>query len=748
MGWRIGVDIGGTFTDVAVLDETSGRVGIAKVSTTPHDFGAAVVEGTRSAMDEYRIVPEAVTLISHATTIVTNALLEAKGADVALVATRGFRDVLEIRRSARADLYDLFQDAPAVLVPRRRRFEITERIDAQGEVVTALDESELDALVDAIRGLHDVQAVAVCLMFSFLNDAHERRIGERLRSALPGVPVFLSSEILPEIREFERTSTTAVCAYVGPVLTSYLERLEAALAELHLPALHVMGSSGGVLDVAEALRMPAAAVESGPAAGVIAAQRLGDQIGRANLISFDMGGTTAKASLIENGRIETTSEYEVGGQGNVGRWLHGTGHPIRVPVIDLAEVSAGGGSIAWIDPGGALRVGPASAGAEPGPACYGRGGEYPTVTDANVVLGRLSRTHLLGGRLPVDASAAEAAVRTHVADPLGQDVMQAAAGIVSVVNHGMAEALRIVSVERGHDAREFSMVAFGGAGPVHAAALAEELDIPEVVIPPIPGGFSALGLVATDLRRDWSRTFYSPIESIDLDALNQRLAELERSARTMLHDAGIPEPDRIVERAADCRYTKQAYELTIPLARGTVTRESLDDLAREFHAQHLRTYGHENPSESVQMVNVRVTATGRLPRVEFRAGTAKGRDETEGMAATVKRTGAAPADGVSVERKVWFGKPMLCPVVGRHDLASRASDGSPGAPAGARTGVEAGTGIGTEVGSAVDTGPGAARPGPFIVEEMDCTVVVPPGWSAALDERGFILMRRRNRESG
>ena len=705
MAWRIGVDIGGTFTDVAVLDEASGRVGVVKVSTTPHDFGAAVVDGTRAAMDEYRIAPDAVSLVSHATTIVTNALLEAKGANVALVATRGFRDVLEIRRSARADLYDLFQDAPAVLVPRRRRFEITERIDAQGEVVTALDESELDALVDAIRGLDDVQAVAVCLMFSFLNDIHERRIGERLRAALSGVPVFLSSEVLPEIREFERTSTTAVCAYVGPVLTSYLERLAAALAELDLPALHVMGSNGGVLDVVEALRMPAAAVESGPAAGVIAAQRLGDQIGRANLISFDMGGTTAKASLIENGRIETTSEYEVGGQGNVGRWLHGTGHPIRVPVIDLAEVSAGGGSIAWIDPGGALRVGPASAGAEPGPACYGRGGDHPTVTDANVVLGRLSRTHLLGGRLPIDAAAAETAVRTHVADPLGQGVMEAAAGIVSVVNHGMAEALRIVSVERGHDAREFSLVAFGGAGPVHAAALAEELDIPEVIVPPIPGGFSALGLVATDLRRDWSHTFYSPMESIDPEALDQRLAELERSAEAMLRDAGIPEPDRVVERAADCRYTKQAYELTVPLAGGTVTRESLDTLAREFHAQHLRTYGHENPNESVQMVNVRVTATGRMPRVEFRAGAA-----AEG--------GTKARSGAVTERAVWFGEPVLCPVIGRPDLA--------GGP------LRAG-------------GVGTARPGPFIVEEMDCTVVVPPGWNAALDERGFILMARSGR---
>ena len=721
MGWRIGVDIGGTFTDVAVLDEASGRAGIAKVSTTPRDFGAAVIAGTRAGMEEYRIAPESVTLISHATTVVTNALLEAKGADVALVATRGFRDVLEIRRSARADLYDLFQDAPAVLVPRRRRFEVTERIDAQGEIVTALDDAEIDELIDSIRGLGEVQAVAVCLMFSFLNDAHERRLGERLRAALPDLPVFLSSEILPEIREFERMSTTAVCAYVGPVLTSYLERLAAALAELELPALHVMGSNGGVLDVAEALRMPAVAVESGPAAGVIAAQRLGDQIGRPNLISFDMGGTTAKASLIENGRIETTSEYEVGGQGNVGRWLHGTGHPIRVPVIDLAEVSAGGGSIAWIDPGGALRVGPASAGAEPGPACYGRGGERPTVTDANVVLGRLSPTHLLGGRLPIDSAAAEAAVRTHVADPLGQDVMEAAAGIVSVVNHGMAEALRIVSVERGHDAREFSLVAFGGAGPVHAAALADELDIPEVVIPPIPGGFSALGLVATDLRRDWSHTFYSPIDSIDVEALDRRLAELERSARNMLRDAGIPEADRIVERAADCRYTKQAYELTVPLAPGAVTRETLDALAREFHAQHLRTYGHENPNESVQMVNVRVTATGRLPRIEFHAGRAHGTDATVGTGAMGPRSDRRPDDGATAEREVWFGEPVRCPVIRRQDLASRPSNRSAG-----------------------DSGTGAARPGPFIVEEMDCTVVVPPGWSAVLDERGFILMSGRS----
>ena len=687
MGWRIGVDIGGTFTDVAVLDEESGRAGIAKVPTTPRDFGAAVIDGIGAAMRDYGIDPASVSLVSHATTVVTNALLEGKGADVALVTTAGFRDVLELRRSARADLYDLFQNAPAVLVPRRRRFEVAERIDAQGEVVAPLDEAGLDGVVERIRGL-DVDAVAVCLMFSFLNDAHERRVGERLRAALPCVPVFLSSEVLPEIREFERTSTTAVCAYVGPVLASYLERLEAALNELRLPSLYVMGSNGGVFDVPEALKMPAAAVESGPAAGVIAAQRMGRQLDRANLISFDMGGTTAKASLIEDGRIETTSEYEVGGEGNVGRWLHGTGHPIRVPVIDLAEVSAGGGSIAWLDPGGALRVGPQSAGAEPGPACYGQGGTLPTVTDANVVLGYLSRTHLLGGRLPIDAAASEAAIREYIADPLGLDVAEAAVGIVRVVNNSMAEALRIVSVERGHDAREFSLAAFGGAGPVHAAALAEELGMEEVVVPPIPGGFSALGLIATDLRRDYAHTFYARIDEADLDALNHRLAELEGAARTMLESSGLPEADRSIERSADCRYTRQAYELTVPLGGGAVTRAALDALADGFHDRHLRTYGHKSPDEAVQLVNVRVTATGRLPGVEFHADAGTPDDEDE--------------------REVVFGEQLRCPVVARENLPADAG----------------------------------GRPGPFIVEETDCTTVVPPGWRARRDERGFILMTR------
>src|SRR6516225_2965906 len=410
MAWRIGVDIGGTFTDVVLVDEEMGRIGVAKAPTTPRDVTQGVIDGIRQGLTRYRVVPSEVTLLAHATTIVTNALIEKSGAKAGFVATRGFRDVLELRRSSRADLYDLFQDAPAVLVPRRWRFEITERIDAQGQVVTPLDERDIDALIAAVRDA-ELETVGVSLLFSILNDSHERLLGEKLRRELPGVRVYLSSEVLPEIIEFERASTTAVCAYVGPLLAGYLDRLQCEIIALGLPQLYVMGSSGGVFDIAEGLRMPAMAIESGPAAGVIAAALAGKELGLSNLISFDMGGTTAKASLIADGEIAVTAEYEVGGAGAAKRWLTGTGHPIRVPVIDLAEVSGGGGSIAWVDPGGALKVGPRSAGAEPGPAAYGRGGNEPTVSDADVVLGYLDREALLGGALRIDLAGAQTAIR-------------------------------------------------------------------------------------------------------------------------------------------------------------------------------------------------------------------------------------------------------------------------------------------------------------------------------------------------
>ena len=693
MSWRIGVDIGGTFTDVVLADEASGAAAVVKVPTTPRDFAHGVMEGLRVAMSRHGVAAADVGWLAHATTVVTNALLQGKGARTALVTTRGCRDVLELRRSARASLYDLFQDAPATLVPRHFRLEVGERVDAQGRVVAPLEDGDVDAAIDFIAR-HQVDAVAVCLLFSFLNDAHERVIGERLRAAFPDRPVFLSSEVLPEIREFERTSTTAVCAYVGPILKSYLRRLEGAVTAMGLPAPWVMGSSGGVFSVAEGLRMPAMAVESGPAAGVIATALVGRQRGLANLISFDMGGTTAKASLIERGEITTTSEYEVGGGGNVRRWLHGTGHPIRVPVTDLAEVSAGGGSIAWIDPGGVLRVGPESAGAAPGPVCYGQGGGRPTVTDADLVLGYLNPVALLGGALPVDLERARAAIEREIAKPLGLGVLEAAAGIVDVVNAGMAGALRIVSVERGHDPREFTLVAFGGAGPVHAARLAEELEIPRVLVPPIPGGFSALGLVATDVRRDYVRTFYAPLASAAPGDVAAAYAAMEDAARQMLRRAGVPEARWELARAADCRYPRQAYELTVPVAAGAVDGGTLERLARDFHERHHATYGHASADEPVQCVNVRLAAVGRLAPLD------------------VSRSVRAPATGGAAgpaSREVYFKETgtLRCEVMAREAL-----------------------------------GPGASRPGPLIVEAADTTVVVPPEWRLSVEPGGLIVLER------
>ncbi len=689
MAWRIGIDIGGTFTDVALVDEASGRIEVAKIPTTPADFGQAVITGIRQGLAANAIAATDVALLAHATTVVTNALLEKKGARAGFIATSGFRDLLELRRSSRADLYDLLQDAPDVLVPRRWRFEITERIDAQGAVVTPLAGAEIPPLIEAIRAA-GLQTVAVSFLFSFLNDSHERRLGAALRQALPDVQIFLSCEVLPEIREFERASTTAVCAYVGPLLGAYLDRLQRAASDLGLPKLHVMGSSGGVFDIAEALRMPAMAVESGPAAGVIAAALAGQQLGRPNLISLDMGGTTAKASVIAGGEISVTAEYEVGGAGHANRWMHGTGHPIRVPVIDLAEVSAGGGSIAWVDPGGALKVGPQSAGADPGPAAYGAGGTAPTVTDADVVLGYLDRAALLGGALPIDSAAAERAIAADVGDKLGLSVVEAASRIVEVVNSNMAQALRIVSVERGHDPQEFSLIAFGGAGPVHAAALAAELQIPEVIIPPAPGAFSALGLVASDLKRDFSRTLYADLDSVDPGRIADVLSGMEAEGLRFLDAANVPQPRRALLRLADVRYRRQAYELTVPVTDGAITRATLQALAASFHTKHEQTYGHANRAEPVQLVNLRLTALGRLP----------------GLTLT-QRSNAAAARQHS--RNVWFAETgfVATPVHWRDGLL-----------------------------------PGVRIAGPAIIEALDSTAVIPPGWQAATDERGYIRLSR------
>ena len=691
MAWRIGVDIGGTFTDVAVVDDVSGRIGVAKALTTPRDFAAGVLAALDQAMRGNAIAACDVGLLCHATTVVTNALLEETGARAGLVATRGFRDVLELRRSSRGDLYDLFQDAPSTLIPRHRRFEISERIGADGSIVVPLAEAEIEGLIADLRAVK-VDSIAVALLFSFLNPEHEHRLGQRLRAAFPEIPVYLSSEVLPEIREFERTSTTAVCAYVGPILASYLARLETATRAKGLPRLYVMGSNGGVFEAPEGIAMPAMAVESGPAAGVVGAALIARQTGHLDLLSFDMGGTTAKASLIRDGRYETTPEYEVGGGSNVTRFMNGAGHPIRVPVIDLAEVSAGGGSIAWVDRAGALRVGPKSAGAEPGPVCYGRGGTEPTVTDCNLVLGYLGRQSLLGGDMQIDHAAAEAAIIARLAGPLGVNARSAAAAVVDVVNHAMAEALKIVSLQRGHDPRAFTLVAFGGAGPLHAAALAAELGVARVICPPIPGAFSALGLVGTDLRRDYVRTVYTTTAAADPAVIEAAFRTMEAEGNAMLDRAGVARDRRRLERSADARYARQSYELNVTLGDGMVDQAAVAGLAEAFHTRHAQTYGHDNRSEPVQLVTLRLAAIGVIPPLTIR-----------------QEPAPAGTQSHKEPRMVWFRK------------------------SGA---------VRTHVHDRARLGKGAIVAGPAVIESLESTILVPPDWQAEMDADGFVHLTR------
>ena len=694
MVWRIGVDIGGTFTDVAVVEEKSGRIGVAKVPTTPGDLAEGVQHALASAVSRYDVIPDQVGLLSHATTVVTNAILEDKGARAALITTRGFRDVLELRRSARANLYDLFQDAPATLIPRRRRFEISERIGADGDIVTPLADRDVDELIAALKTTR-VDSIAISLLFSFLNPVHERRLGARLRAALPDVPVYLSSDVLPEMKEFERTSTTAVCACVGPILSSYLGRLEKVTRGQKLPPLYLMGSNGGILEVDEAISIPAVAVESGPAAGVVAAALVARQTGRQNLLSFDMGGTTAKASLIRQGRYDTTPDYEVGGGSSMMRWTSGTGHPVRLPVIDLAEVSAGGGSIAWIDRAGALRVGPKSAGADPGPACYARGGIEPTVTDCNLLLGYLDKESLLGGDLPIDHAAAKAAIDSRLARPLGVDIRTASAAVIDIVNHAMAEALKIVSVQRGHDPRDFVLAAFGGAGPLHAAALASELGIGEVICPPIPGAFSALGLIATDLKRDYVQTLFTRTDTADPLAVEAAFIAMEKKGGAMLDGAAIGPELRRFERSVDARYERQSYELTVPVPARPINQTTLQEIAETFHLRHMHTYGHDNRGEPVQIVNIRIAAIGTIPPLMIR-----------------DRSADPSNDAVKSHRQLWF-----------HDT------GDADAPIYDRRRMSSGLGVA----------------GPAVIESVESTILVPPGWQAIMNEDGFVVLTRTQR---
>ena len=609
-GLRIGVDIGGTFTDATVLDTRDGSVRFGKALSTPHDL----VAGIFSAIEVAGAAAASADFIIHGSTVAINAILERKGARTALVTTRGFRDVYEIGRINRPDSFNLFFRKHVPLVPRDRVFEVLERIRYDGSVITALDQDAARAIGRELR-TQGVEAVAVMLLHSYANVAHERRMVEILREELPDAFVAASHDVSREQREYERTSTVAANAYVGPRVSRYLDRLQERLSDDDFAgSLLIMQSSGGLCDVGTARVQCIQMLESGPAGGVVAARTIGDTLAMRNLISFDMGGTTAKACVLQDGSADLSSDYFVGG--------YNDGLVIRIPVIDIKEVGTGGGSIAWINEAGGLRVGPESAGASPGPACYGAGGAAPTVTDAHLVLGHLSTGRFLDGRMPLDLDAAKTAIET-AAHPLGLDVAATASGILAIANATMANAVRAVTTERGLDPRDFVLVAYGGAGPLHAVDIARELAIRNVIVPLAPGHFSAFGMLAADLRREYARTHRAPLNVEALRSIGDIAHELETEASAWLHDAGVPSQHVVFEWSADARYVGQDHSVTIPLQQGT-DEPTLRTIKPTFDAAHLRRFTHNAPEERVEIVAVRVSIIGTLSKpamVELPAGT-------------------------------------------------------------------------------------------------------------------------------
>ena len=602
MGWIIGVDVGGTFTDFYAF-EAGGAVRVHKTPSTPDNPARAVIEGVNAMADRHGIDLGQVARLSHGTTVATNALIQGRGGRLALVTTAGFRDLLEIGRQIRPHMFDLQKDHPPPLVPRQRRLEAAERVMADGTVRTALRQAEIDRLIDAVRA-SGAEGCAICFLFSFLNPAHERRLRDALTAALPDLHVTISSDAQPEFREYERLSTTVLNAYLQPVMADYLTHFEAALSAAAPQAeLGINQSAGGLMSPERARELPVRTALSGPAAGAVGAIHIAKRAGVRDVITLDMGGTSADVCLVRDGAADMTYE----------RWIEG--YPTRLASIDINAVGAGGGSIAWFDRDGLLKVGPVSAGATPGPACYGAGGSEPTVTDANLVLGRLSPKGLLGGGMPMDLDAARQAFAP-LAERLEMPVERTAHGVIGVVIANMVRALRAISVERGHDPRDFALLAFGGAGPLHAADVARALGITRFIVPPAPGILCAQGLVVSDLRESFVLSRLTRVGATGIDEIRDMLAELRDRAETWFAGQAAPDDARARLARLDMRYVGQNYELAVEMDAAAALAADADDLRRRFFAAHDRSYGFHNPDDPVEIVNVRLTAVVRLQHAD------------------------------------------------------------------------------------------------------------------------------------
>ena len=691
---RVAADIGGTFTDLVFVCP-DGTIHKRKVPTTPTDYSLAIVQGVADFCAEVGVSPTRIGEIVHATTVATNAILERQGARTALLTTEGFREVLELRRIRIPMSYNLDWQKPAPLVEREWRLGIRERLNAQGNVMMPLDMESLRAATEKLRQ-DGIEAVAVCFLHSYRNGAHEKAVGDYLARELPNLYVSLSHDVLPEILEFERTSTTVVNAYVAPLIARYLKILRSRFDELGSKApILVMQSNGGLISAAVAASKPVTIIESGPAAGVVAAARLARDCGYADVITLDMGGTTTKASIIEQGKILRATEYEVGSSVSISsRLMRGNGYVLRIPVIDISEVGAGGGSIATIDAGGSLRVGPRSAGAVPGPACYGQGNEYPTVTDANLVLGYLNDDSLAGGSLTIHRALAEQAIASHIAGKSELPLLEAAYGVHLIANSNMVRAIKSVSVERGRDPGDFALMVFGGAGPLHAVGVARELGIKRIIVPPSPGVFSAFGLLRADVEQHASRTVLTSTTECDLDRINSIINDMREELTRVLVKEGYAANLVCTASFADLRYQGQSSEITVPLDELPLSAGGLCAVEQRFEEEFEKTYGHRSPQKQFELVTVRLVAS--VSRHAEHSGT-WGAD--------------AGGNGMSHERMVYFGTGYgRCAtlVLRRSDLSAQ------------------------------------PRPGPVIVQEYDTSVVVPPDCSACLDVHGNIVIEVGN----
>ena len=604
----VGVDVGGTFTDVIFADTESGRTEIHKVPTTPDDPSDGVSTAIRGLCERHNIAPTEINHLLHGTTIATNAILQHDGAKTGMITTRNYRDILHIGRHQRPEHYSIMQEVPwqdRVLVRRQHRLTASERIaPPTGQVLTELDEDEVRTAIQALKNA-DVESIAVCFLFSYLNPVHENRARELIEEEYPECFVTTSSSVSPQFREFERFTTATMNAFIGPKVRDYVNHLATRIGDDGIQAdLHVMSSNGGVATAKMVSDRPVMTLLSGPAAGVLGGAWTGELSNRTKLITFDMGGTSADIGIVSDGTFAQASARDT--------WI--AGYPLLVSMIDIHTIGAGGGSIAYADPGGGFRVGPRSAGAIPGPAAYGRGGKQPTVTDANVVLGRLDKDYFLGGEMSLDDSAAQQAI-TGLATELGLGVPDTADGILTLVTANMANAIRSRTVQKGIDPREFSLIAFGGAGPLHAVDVARELGMSEVIIPPYPGITSAVGLLTTDLKYDTIRTEFQVSDEIDLQRLNSDLEAMEEELTDQFLNDGLTESAISFQRSGDLRYVGQGYELRITFADGLLNDDSLQGIFDQFHIQHRAEYGHDFPDSAIEIVNARVTGIGQMPKI-------------------------------------------------------------------------------------------------------------------------------------